>query len=713
MGCHHRRHLGRDHPLTDTVTDELRASTGSSADSFPRQYARTRRLTLGTPRDLRMTADGRSVMFLRSSAGDDPVNALWVADLDGGGERLVVDPRTLGTAGAESAAERAIRERRREQAGGITSFATDRTGRIVTFALDGVPHVCDIDSGVASTVATDSPAFDPRLSPDGELLAHVEGRRLRVTSIDTGATLIDLGEEDPNVSWGLAEFIAAEEMGRQRGHWWSPEGRRLAVCRVDESPVAEWNLSDVASPWEAPRTVRYPAAGTTNAAVSLHIVDLDSGNRTEIDWSASGAEYLASVNWGPEGLLLTTQDRSQRHLEVVLADPESGSTAVIRAIDDDSWVDLVPGAPALLPGGRLVTCEERDGSRRLCVDGEPRSPEGLQVRSVVAADDHGVVFTANPVDDPTVLHLWTMEGSGSRPVAQPDGIISAVVGGGRLITRTTSLSSHSADWMLPDGTALADHSETPLVRPEVTLLDDGWCSVAVLLPRDHDGSPLPVIVDSYGGPHARRVARSSAAFTSSQWFADQGFAVVVIDGRGTPGRGSAHERAVAGSLSDGVLDDQVRGLGLAAEAVPALDLERVAIRGWSFGGYLAAMAVMRRPDVFHCGVAGAPVTDWRWYDTHYTERYLGSPAEAPERYDADSLVVGPARLERPLLLIHGLADDNVVAAHTLRLSSALLAAGCPHEVLPLVGVSHMTPQEVVAENLLLHQLDFIRRSLPH
>ena len=267
--------------------------------------------------------------------------------------------------------------------------------------------------------------------------------------------------------------------------------------------------------------------------------------------------------------------------------------------------------------------------------------------------------------------------------------------------------------MLPDGTALADHSETPLVRPEVTLLDDGWCSVAVLLPRDHDGSPLPVIVDSYGGPHARRVARSSAAFTSSQWFADQGFAVVVIDGRGTPGRGSAHERAVAGSLSDGVLDDQVRGLGLAAEAVPALDLERVAIRGWSFGGYLAAMAVMRRPDVFHCGVAGAPVTDWRWYDTHYTERYLGSPAEAPERYDADSLVVGPARLKRPLLLIHGLADDNVVAAHTLRLSSALLAAGCPHEVLPLVGVSHMTPQEVVAENLLLHQLDFIRRSLPH
>ena len=160
------------------------------------------------------------------------------------------------------------------------------------------------------------------------------------------------------------------------------------------------------------------------------------------------------------------------------------------------------------------------------------------------------------------------------------------------------------------------------------------------------------------------------------------------------------------------LEDQIRGLHLAEANVPGLDLSRVAIRGWSFGGYLAALAAIRRPDVFHCAVAGAPVTDWRWYDTHYTERYLGDPRVNIERYDADSLVTGPGRLERPLLLIHGLADDNVVAAHTLRLSSALLADGRPHEVLPLVGVSHMTPQEVVAENLLLHQLEFIRRSLP-
>jgi dipeptidyl-peptidase-4 len=186
---------------------------------------------------------------------------------------------------------------------------------------------------------------------------------------------------------------------------------------------------------------------------------------------------------------------------------------------------------------------------------------------------------------------------------------------------------------------------------------------------------------------------------------------VVADGRGTPGRGSAHERAVHLDLASGALDDQIRALETAARRHRCLDLDRVAIRGWSFGGYLAALAAIRRPDVFHAAIAGAPVTDWRLYDTGYTERYLGDPAANGAVYDANSIVASAPMLERPLLLIHGLADDNVVAAHTLRLSSALLAAGRPHEVLPLVGVTHMTPQEVVAENLLLHQLDFLRRSL--
>jgi dipeptidyl-peptidase-4 len=222
-------------------------------------------------------------------------------------------------------------------------------------------------------------------------------------------------------------------------------------------------------------------------------------------------------------------------------------------------------------------------------------------------------------------------------------------------------------------------------------------------------------MDPYGGPHGQRVLKATSLYLSSQWLAEQGFAVVIADGRGTPGRGPGWDRMVAGDLATGVLEDQVTALRAAAEKFADLDTSRVGIRGWSFGGYLAALAVLRRPDVFGAGIAGAPVTDWRLYDTHYTERYLGDPAANPAAYEVSSLTSDPERAVatavRPLLIIHGLADDNVFVAHSLRLSSALLAAGYPHSVLPLSGVTHMTPQEVVAENLLLLQVSFLREAL--
>jgi len=218
-----------------------------------------------------------------------------------------------------------------------------------------------------------------------------------------------------------------------------------------------------------------------------------------------------------------------------------------------------------------------------------------------------------------------------------------------------------------------------------------------VLPADHDGSPLPVLLDPYGGPHALRVQKARSAFSASQWFADQGFAVIVTDGAGTPARGPKFEQEVLGNMADPVLDDQVAALhALAEKHGDLLDLSKVGIRGWSFGGYLAALAVLKRPDVFHAGIAGAPVTDWKLYDTHYTERYLGHPETDPGAYDRTDLTPLAPQLERPLMLIHGLADDNVVAAHTFQLSRALLEAGKPHTVLPLSGVSHMTPQESVA-----------------
>ncbi len=241
---------------------------------------------------------------------------------------------------------------------------------------------------------------------------------------------------------------------------------------------------------------------------------------------------------------------------------------------------------------------------------------------------------------------------------------------------------------------------------------------ALVLPSWHEpgSAKLPVLMDPYGGPHSQRVLATADAYLTPQWFAEQGFAVIVSDGRGTPGRGPDWDRTVAGDLASLALQDQVDALAAVAEhcageQLAELDLTKVGIRGWSFGGFLAALAVIRRPDVFHAGIAGAPVTDWRLYDTHYTERYLGDPSTNPDAYDRSSLIADAHKLRRPLMIIHGLADDNVVVAHSLRLSSALLAAGRPHSMLPLTGVTHMASQEEVAENLLLLQVDFLRTAL--
>ncbi|MEO5901009.1 MAG: prolyl oligopeptidase family serine peptidase [Ilumatobacteraceae bacterium] len=684
-------------------------------ESFPRQYARTQRLTLGEPRNVVVAPDGRRVVFARSRAGDDPVNCLWAMDAATGEELLIADPvALLGATDDENLPpeERARRERTRENASGVTGFATDTAVAVAAFALSGRLFVAGLLTAQARELAVDGPVFDPRPDPVATRVAYVSGRALRIAELD-GTSWELAGDEAADVSWGSAEFIAAEEMGRYRGYWWSPDGAAIAACRVDVSPVGTWYISDPANPETPPNEVRYPAAGTGNAEVSLHVLALDGGT-TEVTWDHDEFPYLADVRWAtPTRILLTVQRRDQRRLQVLEADPQVGDTSVVFDVDDVAWVELVPGTPGVLADGSLVMVVDRDGARRLVVGGEAVTPTDLQVRAVLDTADAAVTFTANPIGDATVQHVWRWTPTDLEQLTADDGVHSAAVGGDTVVLRSSVLATPGARTTVLDGPLVVGHAEWPLVAPNVSLHRYGAreLATAVLLPHDHDGSPLPVLLDPYGGPHAQRVLCAHNAYLSSQWFADQGFAVVIIDGRGTPGRGPEWEREVHLDLATAVLDDQVEALHLAAAEHP-LDLGRVAIRGWSFGGYLAALAVMRRPDVFHAAIAGAPVTEWRLYDTHYTERYLGDPSIDDRAYAASSLLPLAAELTRPLLLIHGLADDNVVAAHSLQLSSALLAEGKPHELLALVGVTHMTPQEVVAEHLLLHQLDFLRRSLP-
>ena len=669
-----------------------------------------------------VSADGRWVTFLRSASGSDPLTNLWAVDVAASTERLLADATAL-LGDLDDAdlpdAERVRRERARESAGGIVGYAADPAGTTLAFALAGRPWLVDVVTGDVTSLATDHAVFDPRPDPGGSRVGYVADRALRAVGPGYDDREV-VGEGAETVSWGSAEFIAAEEMGRQRGFWWSPDGSRLAVTRVDNAPVGTWYLSDPADPAAPARAVRYPAAGTANAVVGLYLVAPDGGEAVPLRWDSARLPYLADVVWTEDRpLTLVVQSRHQRCLQVLAADPGTGETSVLASVEDDVWVELVSGAPCWWDG-RLVTVADHGGTRRLLVDGEPASPEDLWVRSVVGEGADGLVFTASG-PDPTQVHVYAVDAGGAcRPLTAGPGVHGAAVGGPTVVVTSASLHADGSRSVVHHGGSavhtIANLSETPSIAPVVTMLESGQRAIrtAVLFPGGREPAAedhLPVLLDPYGGPHAQRVLQSRAAFTVSQWFADQGFAVVVADGRGTPGRPGGWERSVWGDLAGPVLEDQVTALAEVASRYQGLDLGRVAIRGWSFGGFLAALAVLRRPDSFHAAVAGAPVTDWRLYDTHYTERYLGHPDEHPEHYERSGLLGDAPGLRRPLLLLHGLADDNVVVAHTLRLSRALLEAGRAHDVLPLSGVTHMTPQDVVAENLLLVEVAFLRRAL--
>ncbi|NUR38961.1 MAG: S9 family peptidase, partial [Streptomyces sp.] len=689
----------------------------TTSDSFPRRHARTQRFTLGAPRAFTVAPDGSRVVFLRSSSGTDRASSLWVLDPADGGERVAADPRALlgGSTENLSPQERARRERSREGGAGIVGYATDAAVELASFALSGRLFTAELRAGTARELRVPGPVIDPRPSPDGRFVAYVAQGALRVVGAEGEGDRALAEPESDHVTYGLAEFIAAEEMGRSRGFWWSPEADRLLVARADDTPVGRWWISDPAHPERDPQHVAYPKAGTANAEVRLFVVGLD-GARTEVSWDRARYPYLAHVHWSAAGApLLLVQARDQRSQLFLAVDPASGTTRMVHADEDPTWLDLFPGVPCWSPSGRLVRIADEGGARVLAVGDRPLTGPQLHVRAVLDVSDDDVLVSASAGERAAApetgeVHVYRVNELGVERVSQEPGVHSAVRAGsvGVLVSAVPGRAGSVAQ-VLRDGkptATITSYAEDPGMSPRMTLTEGGARRIpcAVLLPRDHQGDErLPVLLDPYGGPHGPRVLAAHNAHLTSQWFADQGFAVVVADGRGTPGRSPAWEKAIRDDFTVS-LDDQVEALHELAERYP-LDLDRVAIRGWSYGGWLAGLAVLRRPDVFHAGIAGAPVTDWRLYDTHYTERYLGDPGTAPEVYAKSSLVTdeglsAPAEPHRPLMIVHGTADDNVVFAHALRLSSALLAAGRPHEVLPLSGVTHMTPQEEVAENLL-------------
>jgi dipeptidyl-peptidase 4 len=436
-----------------------------------------------------------------------------------------------------------------------------------------------------------------------------------------------------------------------------------------------------------------------NAVVTMSVFSIEGG-RTDVAWDVESFPYLARVAWGSHGpLTLMVMSRDQRTAEVLTVEADSGATKVVREDHDEYWLHLVDGVPAWLPGGRLLTTIHDDDTRRVAIDGEPVSPVGLQVDRVLDAGDE-VVFTAT--DDPTEMHLFRLNlvtGELERDTKEPGVHVGAASGRVTVVGTATIEGSRHSFTVTRDGPPI-----------EIFTTGERGIRCALLTPKDATGK-LPVLLDPYGGPHFNMVVRSYRAMLEHQWWADQGFAVLVADGRGTMYRGLAWEREIHHELADRALQDQVDALHGAAERHSFMDLSRVAIRGWSFGGYLTCLALLRRPDVFHAGVSGAPVTDLSLYDTFYMERYLGDPNEFPEVYERNSVIKDAPNLEGKLMLVHGISDDNVYVAHTLALSKALMEAGRPHTVLPLSGITHRPTDETVAENLLMLELEFLRNAL--
>ncbi len=704
-------------------------------DPFLRDYAETRRFMAGRPASAELTPDGSAALFLRSGPRSE-VQALYETDLRTGRTRCLLDPEEVlaGAAQSLTAEERAQLERQRVAARGFTQFEVSRDARRVALGLSGTLYLVERTIGAVKTLRAGPTPLDARFSPDGERLAFVRRHDLHVLDLASGEErrLTTGGSEE--VTHGLAEFVAQEEMGRFAGYWWSPDGRFIAFEEADHRPVEKLAMVDPMYPERGAGTLAYPRAGRDNARVRLGVVPAAGGPVTWVSWDAARYPYLCTVAWRQGGpLALVVMDRAQSEEVLLAADPATGATRALLEERDPAWLNLAPGFPRWLEDGSgFLWWTERNGGPEV----ELRGPCGA-LRASWARPEHGfgalvgvdegrrwLWFTGGA--DPAADDLFVVkDGAPPERVATGEGpaTLEAALskdGSRLLVTRATSTQMpRSAVYAVEGARIGARVAELPSVAVEppfapttvvgkVGAGEGIWASL--VRPRQFtQGKKLPVIVDVYGGPAHRHV--SLAPKLIAQWMADQGYLVVAFDGRGTQRRGRAWERALKGDLGGVNLDDQVVGLHAIAAGVPELDLTRVGITGWSFGGYLSCLAVMKRPDVFKAAVSGAPVVDWRDYDTFYTERYLGLPQEDAAAYDRSSLLGWASRLARPLLILHGTADDNVHFLHALKLSDALFRAGRPHELLPLSGLTHMVPEPLVVERQWERVMRHFRESL--
>jgi dipeptidyl-peptidase-4 len=586
--------------------------------------------------------------------------------------------------------------------------------------------------------STEAAETDARFSPGGRYVSFVRGQNLFVIEVASGRETAVTTAGGGLVSFGMAEFIAQEEMDRDTGYWWSPDERMIALTRVDESPVDELERFEIFA--ESVRVVRqrYPAAGRPNARVDLWVATLDGPTPAlrELPAAAAGDGYLARVAWFPDSraLAVQRQTRDQKRLELLKVDAATGAAKRLLEEQSDTWVELHDELTFLAKQPAFIWASYRSGYKHLYLydlegrllrpitAGEWMVVGSSRERAIKGVDEaRGLVyFTANR-DTPIERHLY------SAPLAEP----SDTVGIEARIRRLTEGAGWHSVSMASDGERWLDTFSTPDTPPSLTLRSTTGKRPTVLVAntldarhpyapylaahrspefgtlRAADGQVMhwsmvkppgfdparryPVIVEVYGGPGVQRVQRAWGGYFK-QVLAQQGFIVFQLDNRGSGSRGTAFEAALHRRMGTVEVEDQVRGVEY-LRSLPFVDPARIGVWGWSYGGYMALMSMVRAPDHFAAGVSGAPVTDWRLYDTHYTERYMGVPEAGaaqsnPEGYRDGNVMTHAAALKGPLLVMHGMADDNVLFTHSTALFKRLQDLGKPFEVMPYPGSKH-------------------------
>ena len=689
------------------------------------------------PRALKISPDGSLITLLKPRVDDKERLDLWAIDSRTGAERMLVDSRKTGSGADLSEAEKMQRERDRSVAGstGIVSYDWSPDGKSILVPVDGDLYLAGLDGNVTRLTHTSDGELNGVVSPKGGFVSFVRGGNLFVQPVGGQERQLTQGASD-TVSWGLAEFVAQEEMDRRTGYWWSPDDRMIAVARVDESPVGIVTRTAIGGEGTRVYQQRYPAAGSPNALVELHVMRPDGSGQVKVDLGKDADIYLARVNWSKDGrtLYVQRQSRDQKTLDLLAVDPQTGKARTVLTEKAKSWINLSNNFHSLGDGSFIWWSEKSGHGHLYHVQGQrwtALTSGEWEVRDLVGVDeDRGIAYFTGNRETPLEQQLYAAPLNGRGPVRQltsngwwndavMDGAATRLVVARSNSDRPRQLYLADMDgkrlrW-LSENAVTGDHPYAPYVASHVATrfgtvkaADGSTLYTRIMTPPLEPGKRYPVFMIHYGGPGAGRVVTNQWSSPVYQYLVDRGWIVFAIDNRGTPDRGKAFEDHLYRAMGTVEVEDQLKGVEW-LKSQPYVDPARIATYGWSYGGYLSLKLLEKAPGVFSAAVAGAPVTRWELYDTHYTERYLGMPQDKPSAYPASGAVDEAVKIKDPLLVIHGMSDDNVVFDNATALIARMQSAAVPFEMMVYPGQTHRVGGPGISVHLWRTIEDFLAR----